>query len=409
MMYTLAAIVAPVDGDRALKDRFYAAMRARRFHAALDVGRAYVEKHPGDARFALDVAYAAIAAGETQESIAMLRQLSSSPNAMVAGTSQKQLLAMTQTAPLVSPPASAKQQFYDAIRLRRYRAALSDAETYLAEHPTDDAFRLDAAYAAHNAGDEETARADLQYLSKSSDPRISAEATKQLALITPAAAGRGYLYFSADNEARFSDVFNSINLRYDLGRSQVRPFASLDVSYDTRSGVPGISPVYNDNSAVVALGLRTPFGRLQYGYVYASAGESIGLRGEPSFGDARYGAAYSRDYGSMYRPQPHTQLYGDISVYSRYQGDAIGYFQASHDSPIATRIRAIGGVSLALDNHRVYYNNFAEAYAGIAVPFGTTSLRIEGVAGEYLPRGIGLQRPFYSTLRVLLVSGQSIR
>ncbi|MBV8636503.1 MAG: hypothetical protein JO322_00320 [Candidatus Eremiobacteraeota bacterium] len=410
MILTLAAVVASVDVDHQLKQRFYAAMHAHQYHAALQAGREYVQKHPSDAKFELDVAYAAIAAGETQESIAMLRELSTSSNAMVASSSQKQLLAMTETSSAAPPPVSPKQQFYDEMKQHRYDAAVSEANTYLAQHPNDDAFRLDAAYAALGAGDQKAARTDLEYLSKSSDPQISAEATKQLALMTSAAAAPGYLYFSVHNEARFADTFNSLNVRYDLGHSAIRPFASLDASYDTRSGAPGISPVYNDNAAVIALGLRAPFGRLQYGYFYASGGESIGLRGEPSFGDVRYGAAYSRDFGSMDRPEPHTQFYGDVSVYSRYQGDAIGYFQASHDVPIGGHVRVIGGINWALDSQRVYYNNFAEAYAGLAVPFGTTtSLRIEGVAGDYLPRGIDVQRPFYSTLRILLVSGQSIR
>jgi len=219
-----------------------------------------------------------------------------------------------------------------------------------------------------------------------------------------------YAYAYGDYESRFADVFSGINARYDFSGGTIRPYAALNVSYDTRSGVPGASQIFNDDAAVISAGLRAPLGKNEYGYLFALGGYSIGLRGQPDYGDVRYGIAYSRDYGTLFTAKPHTQVNVSAAVYSRYQGNAISYLQGSHDARIAGALRGIAGLTLAADSHRLYYNNFAEGYAGLIVPVSDQiNLRFVGVQGTYLPRGIDRPVPAtYSGYRALLVFGAGV-
>lgn len=306
-----------------------------------------------------------------------------------------------------------KQQFYDDVRAKQYAAAVTDGQAYVLRHPTDERFELDLAYAQVNAGDRTAAVTRLHALVNSSDSTVATAARNQLAAMGPITesprAPAGYLYAYSQDESRFKDVFNGVVFRYDFSNAAVRPFASVNLTYDTRSGVPGVAAVYNDNAAIPSVGLRAPLDQNDFGYVYVSAGESLGLRGQPSFPEARYGIAYSRDYGMTIGSGAHTLVYFSAAEYSRYAGNAIAYTEVSHDVPVTRFLRAVAGINLAADSHRAYYNNYADAYAGLLIPVtSAVSVRAVGVAGDYLPRGIGVPKPFYSGVRVLLVTGTNV-
>jgi hypothetical protein len=322
------------------------------------------------------------------------------------------MFAVAAIVAVVDADWQARNQFYSDVHAGRYDAAVAEGQAYALRHPSDDRFALDLAYAEIRAVKRNDALTLLRRLSHSSDSSVATAAQQQLAAIgsfLPSGTPGGYLYVYSQDESRFGDVFNGVALRYDFSEAAIRPYAALNLSYDTRSGVPGVSDVYNDNAAVASVGFRAPIGLGQYGYAYVLGGDSIGLRGEPTFGDFRYGFAYSRDYGPLDASQPHTLTYFSAAAYSRYAGDAIVYAQASHDVSITPLLRAIAGTSVALDTHRQYYNNYAEAYAGVLVHLTTSvNVRFVGVAGDYLPRGIGVPRPFYSGVRVLLVSGSNV-
>ena len=325
--------------------------------------------------------------------------------------------AAATAAPAADGDYAMRQAFYAAVARKDYTRALAAAYAYLAAHPTDDAFALDVAYAELADGKRDAAAGRLTKLQSSSDAAVAQAAAKQLAAMssesvsqTGAAWDRGYAYAYGDYESRFADVFSGINARYDFSGGTIRPYAALNVSYDTRSGVPGASQIFNDDAAVISAGLRAPLGKNEYGYLFALGGYSIGLRGQPDYGDVRYGIAYSRDYGTLFTAKPHTQVNVSAAVYSRYQGNAISYLQGSHDARIAGALRGIAGLTLAADSHRLYYNNFAEGYAGLIVPVSDQiNLRFVGVQGTYLPRGIDRPVPAtYSGYRALLVFGAGV-
>ena len=67
-------------------------------------------------------------------------------------------------------------------------------------------------------------------------------------------------------------------------------------------------------------------------------------------------------------------------------------------------MRTLAGADVSFDTHRDYANNFAEAYAGLLVPITPVlDLRVAGVLGTYLSRGVGAPSPpAYSTFRITL-------
>ncbi|HTA40244.1 MAG TPA: hypothetical protein VK760_14265 [Candidatus Acidoferrales bacterium] len=307
-------------------------------------------------------------------------------------------------------------KFYDDVRAANYAAAADEGEAYLAKHPDDEAFALDVAYAELNAGRRAQAEARFRTLASSGNAKVGEPAQKQLAAMSGASGSantggtRGYAYAYSDYESRFADVFNGAFVRYDLeGPSPAIPYLAFHLTYDTRSGAPGVAQIYNDNAAVFNGGVRFPIGT--YGYGFFEAGYSAGLRRQPSFLEDRYGFAYSRDYGTLSERKPHALLNGSIADYSRFAANIIGYGQASYDVTIAQPLRAIAGGTVAFDTHRLYYNNYAEGYAGLVVR-GSPVWYVRAVAltGTYTGRGVDPPSdPSYRGYRVLAVFGADLK
>jgi hypothetical protein len=207
-------------------------------------------------------------------------------------------------------------------------------------------------------------------------------------------------------ESRYADFIFSASGRHDLGsQGLVLPYVDLDVAYDTRSGVPGVAEVYNEDAVIPAFGLRAPLDADQYGELFLQGGYSFGLRSQPSFPETRYGFDYSREYGSSFGSvYPHAELNGNLTVYSRFAGNLIGTVDAYSDARLTTSLHTLVGAVVSFDNHREYANNYAEAYSGFLVPFSSElTLRVAGVEGAYLSRGVDVpERPFYSSVRVVL-------
>lgn len=311
-----------------------------------------------------------------------------------------------------------RAQFYADVAAGLYAKAADEGEAYLTQHPGDEQFALDVAYAELSAGRREKATARFQALAKSQNATVAKAASNQLAAMSlgnrPYAYSpdRGYAYASSDYESRFADLFNFGSIRYDLtAPAWAIPYAAFQVSYDTRSGVPGAAQIYNDNAAVVGAGLRFPVGTTGYGYFFAQGGYSFGLRGQRSFPEDRIGFAYSRDYGSTAAPQPHEALYDSVAQYSRFS-NTIAYSQGSYDFSIHDfPMRPIAEYFLALDTQRLYYNNYANLYGGVLVRGSASwNLRTEVFTGNYLGRGLALpENHGYRGIRVLGVFGAGFR
>lgn len=211
---------------------------------------------------------------------------------------------------------------------------------------------------------------------------------------------------SIEYDSQFADVLFNADARRDLAvYGTIVPYADLIVAADTQAIEPGLSELYNENAVIPSVGVRYPFGEFEYGELFAQAGYSFGLRGQPSYPETRYGFDYSRDYGSSFRSAyPHGEVAAEIVDYSRFAGNIIGEFQAYYDAQAAPWLRPIVGSDLGFDTHREYGNNYVEAYAGFMVPLSNVfDFRFAGVAGTYLSRGADRPSPAaYSGVRITL-------
>ncbi len=211
---------------------------------------------------------------------------------------------------------------------------------------------------------------------------------------------------SVEYDSQFADVLFNAEARRDLVvYGTIVPYADLIVGYDTRSGVPGLSEIYNENAVIPSVGVRYPFGVYEYGELFAQAGYSFGLRGQLSYPETRYGFDYARDYGASYgNAYPHAQVEAEIADYSRFQGNIIAETQAYYDAALTPWLRPMIGADLGFDSHREYGNNYVEAYAGFLIPLSTVfDFRFAGVEGTYLSRGVDRPSPpSYSSIRITL-------
>jgi hypothetical protein len=214
---------------------------------------------------------------------------------------------------------------------------------------------------------------------------------------------RGAVTAYSEFDSRFADIFNNVTADREFGRGALVPYAAIDFDYDTRSGVPGVSEIYNDNAAVARAGYRFALDPGGFSSIFATAGYSFGLRGQASFPETRYGIEYARDFESGSN-RPTLSLAADATAYSRYAGNIIGAATIAYETPLLAGLRTLTGAELSLDDRREYDNNYAEAYGGVSWPIGPTlALNVEGVVGTYLSRGIDTPSTrSYSGLRVRL-------
>lgn len=301
-----------------------------------------------------------------------------------------------------------RQAFYDAVKAGDDKKAVEIGKTYLAAHPDQDAFALDVAYAELRAGDHADAVVLFEKLEESTNPHVASTARQQLALLSGRLSNYGYAYNAVQYESRFNDIifdgFNYFNL---AGTQHFNLYASLRYTYDTQSN-PAIGQIYFENYVAPGIGVReriTP-----YSYVYAEAAYAIGLGGQRTVSEVRYGVAGSRDFGLLNSEKPHALVDGNISEYSRFDGNVIGYLQMHYDVKFAGHLRPVLGWRAYADTQRLSYNNFLEVQEG-ALYWFTPGLYLEGfgVQGTYDGRGsMPVQPRGYSTWRVQLIYGSRI-
>jgi tetratricopeptide (TPR) repeat protein len=337
------AIVEQVSDD----ELFYTYVKQKRYAEAIEPGMRYLEAHPENDAFACDLAYALLDLGKTDD--------------------VRKLLA-TRGAYLRANPETASiwlDLSYKDSDDKRYHEAIADVDAYLAIKPNDAGAKAQrAAYAQAEWG----------------GPRY---------------ASYGYTQY----EGRFSDQIVGVDQSYTLApQSVVQPYVAMHLSEDTRSGAPGSPQIFNDNALVTDGGLRSQFSPYLSGFVEGGVG--IGLRGQGTISDLRYGFIYSRQFAAA--PLPSTSINISAAMYSRYGGNGIMYYNVMHDFG-GHGIRPIIGLNGGLDTHGVFGNDFAEAEAGFETGTNAVTLRVLDVRGYYLPRGSALAAPAYSTLRVQMI------
>jgi len=411
-----ADAVAPSD-PLPRKELFYVDLSLKRSDEAFAQARKAQALGMLDDAFKLDVAYALVDAGRTSDADVLLQALSTSSDGRVRSAAVAQLATdasdSATDAPLASSSADGTQPVdtdlqaaYDADDRGDHGAALASLDAYLSRAPGDDAARLQRDYELIALGRGSDADKELATLAHSGDAGVAAHAREQLAADRDqAGAGSSFTYFQ--HESRFGGSFYGADARVALGHGTVQPYLALHAANDVGTSANGVlRQTLTDQVAALDIGIRMPAGN--GGWAFAEAGEGFGLAGQAGVEDARYGYEFDKDWGTAQGPRPHSSFDLSAAAYSRYAGNAIGYAQFAHDFALVGPLRGVVEANLAADTRRLFFDNTAEAAAGISVGSQSLSVRFLTVKGIYTPRGAGLPSPAaYATARTQLLLGFS--
>ena len=201
-----------------------------------------------------------------------------------------------------------RQAFYDAVKAGDDKKAVEIGKTYLAAHPDQDAFALDVAYAELRAGDHADAVALFEKLEESTNPHVASTARQQLALLSGRLSNYGYAYNAVQYESRFNDIiFDGFRL------STISPGRSISIS--TRRYVTRTTPVQSRDRADLFRKLCGAGNRstrtdhsVQLRVCRSGVRMRIGLGGQRTVSEVRYGVAGSRDFGLLNSEKPHDSV-----------------------------------------------------------------------------------------------------
>ena len=398
---------------------FYHETGANRFVQAIPLGESYLKAHPDNAAFAIDLAYAYL-------------QVKNIPAAAAIAKKYSAFIATDENAAKLLPAL-----FY-AYQNEEVATALTYGRPYLTAHPNDDAFAMDLAYAELKAGDVAGVRAIIA--ARPDYVRTHPEAAKLWMEVAASDANAksyqtavsdidAYLVFQPDDAAarsqradyvndywggaqdsffattyydgRFADTFAYADQTYALrpGRD-LQPYVALHLSEDARSGSPGEPQIFGDDALVADAGIRQSLGA--HVTLFLEGGTGIGLRGQGTITDLRYGALFGQQWGAGWRG--YTSVDASVGLYSRYGGNTISYYDLMHAFE-GHDLRPIVGINGGYDSHDVFGNSFIEGLYGIEIGDGPVKFRIFGVEGDYLTRGHFDRYANYTTLRAMLVVG----
>ena len=412
-----ASTPAPVDAPDE-STLFYNDVAAGRYDEALKHGKPYLAANPKNASFAVDLAYAYIQDKNPDAAAALAKQyatfITTDPNGV------KLLPAL----------------FYAYQSNGNLASALAYGNQYLALQPSDDGFAMDLAYAELKAGNlalvrsiiaarapylrthPDSAKLWLELSYRAADAKNYSDAiadvdtyltlqpadtsakVQRATFVGDAWGGpRASTFATTYYDGRFNDEFLSLDEIYTLAPAHgIQPYVAAHLTEDARSGAPGTPEIYSDNALVTDAGLRAPI--LPHLTAFVEGGAGIGLRGQGTISDARYGALYGQQWGNA--PYGFTSVDASTGVYSRYQGNTIGYYDIMHGFP-GKAARPLIGINGGLDSHNVFGNDFVEGLYGLEIGNGAVKYRILGVEGWYL-RTVHKQ-PNYSSLRAMIVFG----
>ncbi|MBI1760585.1 MAG: tetratricopeptide repeat protein [Acidobacteria bacterium] len=304
---------------------------------------------------------------------------------------------------------------YLLIRLERLREAI---DIFLMVEQRDQQnfhYKLQLGYLYDGVNNKQKAREWFLAASLAPDPAIRQKAQEALKNLAPVLFARRWIwaneiYAAPFYQARFNNFIAPFIWRSGLvlsAKAGLEVYASTRLTRDTRSTAGGAPQIFSDNFAVLALGLRgRPFKNALT--VYGEAGLAINLM--PSThstvrarSDYRFGTYFSHLWGKRaatpalaFPFNPVGEVYFDVSYYSRFRHNIIGYVQARQGVRVLqykeTALEIYGRGNLVKDRGRDYYNNLAELGAGAAfTPWRCAGIKL---TAEYLRgRYFGLHRP----------------
>lgn len=393
----------------------YRQLRDSNYTQAIASFRRAIAADPANAHARLDLAYTLLTTGQDAAAIEAFRQ------AIQLDPHNVQVRA---------------QLGYLYLHQERLRDALREFLEVEKLDPNNYQIKTQLAYLYDQLGDKEQARALFAEAARSTDPEIKAKAERALQNLAPASSPKAgtfvsEVYAAPFYQQRFGNFIAPLILRNGVviePTHGVEAYTSVRFTRDTRSTAGSAPQIYSDNFLVTGVGVRArPFKNNLT--VYGEAGIATNLlRSRLSTvrarGDFRAGVYYAKAWGEPSEsagPTMPMQLIGDayvdVSYYSRFRHNVIGYAQAREGLRFfqwdKTSLDAYGRVGVVKDTGRDFFNNLGEGGAGLRLtpwrPLGV-SISAEYVRGFYFGMARpGEPNPFgksYNDFRVMMTVGK---
>ncbi len=435
----------------------YQELAGKNYGAALDLFLKALEADPGNTPLRKDLAYVYVqqgswlsAAGQFEtiyrahpEDLATALELGFLYNRMKRdGLSAEYFKAATQSQdPKISESAchalknlrddtirTRKEQGYELLRQNRRSEAILVFEEVYRQDPHDYSTVMQLGYLYDAEGHKKQAERMFRAAADSSNLQLAEQGRSALrAMHGIESAWFGSLYFAPFYTSRFGNEINSLNAKLGLLPSQYfQPYIGLRLTRDTRSQTGRLPVIFSDNTAVVSLGVQSrPFGRTAV--VYAEAGTALSLLGDPQHGraipDYRAGVSWFKPWGlgltqaireTSRRAALFGEAYSDVTYYSRYAQNVIGYFQMKEGLTLAQKrvlpLQVFAAVNLIKDSKSDFYNNVVEFGPGLRfVPLRKLpmlQIQAQYLRGYYMTEGNRIHNPYgpnYNDYRLFLI------
>jgi tetratricopeptide (TPR) repeat protein len=361
-------------------DLAYAEVAAGSLEDAAREFKAVYRDHPEQLKLALELGYVYL---QLQDSATAEKYFAAAASSVDPEISQPARLSLQNLR--ASELQARKQKAYDVLEQGHRKAALDLFEQAHMADPSDSAITLQLGYLYQVTGKLAKAREMFEAERYNQDPRVSGQATAALTEVKRQSAWWfASAYVAPFYESRFANQVNPINFKVGLRATRyLQPYLGMRFTRDIRSTTGTLPVIYSDNSDVFSVGLQSPI--LGHGTnLYAEAGTAVSLMSRPVQGravpDYRAGINWYKPWETSLaeaaRERSHNvsltgNVYSDISFYSRYNNNVIGYLQIRQGVNLPTArlvpIQILAAINVVRDSNSDFYNNVVEA--GPAVRF----------------------------------------
>ena len=405
-----------LSGSAAANDA-YQELSLKHYEAAIREFQKALSLNPSNADWRTDLAYTQLSAGSPKEAAKefemvyrdhpeqlkialelgyLYLQFHNSP------TAEKYFAAAQSSVdPEVSSPArqalqdlraselqARKQKAYDLLEQGHRKEALGLFEQAHVADPSDSAITLQLGYLYQETGKLAKAREMFEAERSNQDPRVSGQATAALKEVNHQSAWWfASAYVAPFYESRFANQINPIEFKVGLRVNRyLEPYVGTRFTRDIRSTSGTLPVIYSDNSDVFSVGLQSHI--LGHGTnLYAEAGTAVSLMSRPVQGravpDYRAGITWYKPWETSLAEAAKKRsrnfsltgnAYSDISFYSRYNDNVIGYLQIRQGINLPTAhllpMQALAVINVVRDSNGEFYNNVVEAGPALRIaPF----------------------------------------
>lgn len=324
-----------------------------------------------------------------------------------------------------------KQQGYDLIQQNRQADAIRALEEARRQDPQDYSVVLQLGYLYSEQGQKKKAEEMFRAASQSPEDGLASRARSALKVAQSSERlWFGDLYVAPFYGSRFDNEYGSFHGKIGLRPNRFfQPYVGARIDRDTRSETGRVPIIFSDNSAVFSVGIQSQPLK-QNLLLYGEAGTAISLLGTAQHGraipDYRAGVNWFQPWGmdlaTTARDNRHkaglfSEAYSDISYYSRYGQNMIGYVQLKQGVSVPARgfvpFQLFLAENVVKDSRSDFYNNVVEAGPGLRfVPFRAlrhAQVQAEYLRGYYLTDGHRTKNPSgpnYDDFRVFIIWGK---